>query len=91
MMHPTKHERGSAVIIARGARRLPGIVALSTVVGVGQPGVHRYRYTIKPAGIRDGRLEPIPGLVSRMEYKHEQLSPFDPTTHTEKNTHRWRY
>jgi hypothetical protein len=75
-----EHARGTAVIVQRGKRALLAIVERSSIVGVGAPGPHRYRYTVKPARFVGGVVTPIPALVCRMEFRHAQIRPFDPAS-----------
>jgi hypothetical protein len=72
-----EHLRGSAVVIRRGKRALLAIVERSSIVGVGAPGPHRYRYRVKPARLVGGVVTPIVGVVCRSEFKHAQIEAFD--------------
>jgi hypothetical protein len=81
-MKTVEHLRGSAVIIQRGKRALLAIVERSSIVGVGEPGPHRYRYVVKPARLVEGIVTRITALSCRIEFKHAQIRPFDPASPT---------
>jgi hypothetical protein len=80
--------RGTAVIVHRGKRALPAIVVRSSIVGVGAPGPHRYRYVVKPARIVEGVVVAIPAAVCYTEFKHAQIETFDPSKAVE--TSNWK-